>query len=46
MVINVTNRLSETVSLHWHGLIIPSAVDGVPGTSDGFWVIPPGTTYT
>ncbi|MBY0331509.1 MAG: copper resistance system multicopper oxidase [Acetobacteraceae bacterium] len=46
VVVNVTNRLDETTSLHWHGLIIPSAVDGVPGISDGFWGIPAGTTFT
>ena len=46
VVVNVANRLAETTSIHWHGLIIPSAVDGVPGISDGFWGIPAGTTYT
>ena len=39
----VTNRLSFTSSIHWHGLRIPSAMDGVPGFSfDG---IAPGQTF-
>ena len=43
VTINVTNHLSETTSLHWHGLIVPNAEDGVPGlTYDG---IAPGKTY-
>jgi L-ascorbate oxidase len=42
--INVTNNLEETTSIHWHGLILPFEMDGVPGISfDG---IAPGETYT
>ncbi len=44
VTINVTNKLEETTSLHWHGLILPYQMDGVPGLSfDG---IAPGTTFT
>ena len=32
-VIRVNNRLKETSSIHWHGLILPPAMDGVPGVS-------------
>ncbi|MFP1677570.1 copper resistance system multicopper oxidase [Alloalcanivorax sp. C16-2] len=40
----VTNRLPETSSIHWHGLLLPFQMDGVPGLSfDG---IPPGETFT
>ena len=39
----VTNRLSFTSSIHWHGLRIPSAMDGVPGFS--FNGIKPGETF-
>jgi CopA family copper-resistance protein len=39
----VTNRLSFTSSIHWHGLRIPSAMDGVPGFS--FNGIAPGQTF-
>ncbi|MEQ8441285.1 MAG: copper resistance system multicopper oxidase [Alphaproteobacteria bacterium] len=44
VVINVTNNLSESTSIHWHGLILPYQQDGVPGISfDG---IEPGETFT
>jgi CopA family copper-resistance protein len=29
----VTNRLKETTSVHWHGLLVPNAMDGVPGVT-------------
>ena len=31
--IYVTNRLPEATSIHWHGLFVPSGMDGVPGLS-------------
>lgn len=44
IIINVTNTLSVTSSIHWHGIILPTGMDGVPGLSfDG---IPPGGTFT
>ncbi|MEE4291409.1 MAG: multicopper oxidase domain-containing protein, partial [Cycloclasticus sp.] len=44
IIINVTNTLSVTSSIHWHGIILPAGMDGVPGLSfDG---IPPGGTFT
>ena len=44
LVINVTNTLDEDTSIHWHGLIVPTSQDGVPGLSfDG---IKSGTTHT
>ena len=39
----VTNRLSEPSSIHWHGVRVPSPMDGVPGLS--FRGIAPGETY-
>ena len=42
--LHVTNRLKETTSIHWHGLLLPHAMDGVPGVS--FAGIEPGTTFT
>lgn len=30
-LIRVSNRLAETTSIHWHGLILPPGMDGVPG---------------
>ncbi|PVV12943.1 MAG: copper resistance protein CopA [gamma proteobacterium symbiont of Ctena orbiculata] len=44
--LRVTNLLPETSSIHWHGIILPSAMDGVPGISDGFSGIKPGETFT
>lgn len=44
-VINVQNNLSEPASLHWHGLLVPARMDGVPGLN-GFTAIPPGGTFT
>ncbi len=43
-VINVTNNLKEATSIHWHGLILPYQMDGVPGIS--FPGIEPGETFT
>jgi CopA family copper-resistance protein len=43
-VINVTNNLDEQTSIHWHGLILPYQMDGVPGIS--FPGIAPGETFT
>ncbi len=40
----VTNRLKEQSSIHWHGLLVPFNMDGVPGVS--FPGIDPGETFT
>ncbi|EIZ81225.1 Copper-resistance protein CopA [Novosphingobium sp. Rr 2-17] len=40
----VTNGLKEDTSIHWHGLIVPFQMDGVPGVS--FPGIRPGETFT
>ena len=45
VIINVANRLREDTSIHWHGLLLPSDQDGVPGISNGFQGIPAGTTH-
>jgi FtsP/CotA-like multicopper oxidase with cupredoxin domain len=44
VTIRVRNRLKETTSIHWHGIILPYQMDGVPGIS--FAGIPPGETFT
>jgi CopA family copper-resistance protein len=44
VTLRVTNRLSEISSIHWHGLLLPPDMDGVPGVS--FAGIQPGTTFT
>jgi CopA family copper-resistance protein len=39
----VTNTLKEDSSIHWHGLLLPFQMDGVPGVS--FPGIKPGQTF-
>lgn len=41
--LNVTNTLHEDTSIHWHGLLLPFHMDGVPGIS--FPGIKPGQTF-
>jgi CopA family copper-resistance protein len=41
--ISVTNTLDEDTSIHWHGVLVPSPMDGVPGVS--FPGIRPGETF-
>ncbi len=43
VTIRVTNRLPETTSIHWHGILLPFGMDGVPGLS--FPGIAPGETF-
>ncbi len=40
----VHNKLPEATSVHWHGLEVPIAMDGVPGLVQD--PIPPGKSYT
>lgn len=40
----MTNRLDELTWIHWHGLLVPSDMDGVPGVSCPG--IRPGETFT
>ena len=44
VTIDVTNRLSEPTSIHWHGFRLPNPMDGVPGLT--FPGIMPGETFT
>ncbi|MEX2150152.1 MAG: copper oxidase [Steroidobacteraceae bacterium] len=39
----VTNRLPEHTTIHWHGILLPSGMDGVGGLSQPH--IGPGETY-
>ena len=43
VTIKVTNKLSVPSSIHWHGIILPYQMDGVPGIS--FKGIMPGETF-
>ncbi|MDZ7659646.1 MAG: copper resistance system multicopper oxidase [Fodinibius sp.] len=43
VTLRVTNELDEDTSIHWHGILLPFQMDGVPGVSfDG---IKPGETF-
>jgi len=44
VTIRVTNQLSVPTSIHWHGIILPFYMDGVPSIS--FNGIAPGETFT
>lgn len=43
ITLRVVNRLAARSSIHWHGMIVPADMDGVPGLS--FAGIPSGGTY-
>jgi FtsP/CotA-like multicopper oxidase with cupredoxin domain len=42
--LNVVNRLPEPFAMHWHGLEVPHAMDGMPGLSQD--PIAPGGRFT
>jgi CopA family copper-resistance protein len=42
-LLRVTNHLPEDSSIHWHGILLPCHVDGVPGVT--FPGIKPGDTF-
>ena len=44
VTLRVTNRMPEMTGLHWHGIILPNPMDGVPGLQ--FPGIQPGETFT
>ena len=44
VTLNVTNNLPEMTGVHWHGIILPNPMDGVPGME--FPGIQPGETFT
>lgn len=43
VTLRVKNRLAERTSIHWHGILLPSTMDGVPGLS--FKGIEPGGVF-
>ena len=44
VTLRVRNTLAETSAIHWHGMLLPANMDGVPGMS--FHGIDPGGDYT
>ncbi|RKS28615.1 CopA family copper-resistance protein [Pseudomonas sp. WPR_5_2] len=43
VTVRVKNRLKDNTSIHWHGILLPANMDGVPGLS--FKGIEPGGQY-
>jgi CopA family copper-resistance protein len=43
VTVRVRNELDEDTSIHWHGMLVPARMDGVPGLS--FHGIRPGETF-
>lgn len=44
LTLNVKNHLTSDTSIHWHGVLLPFQMDGVPGVS--FPGIKPGESFT
>ncbi|MGR8980368.1 MAG: copper resistance system multicopper oxidase [Gammaproteobacteria bacterium] len=44
ITVHVENRLDEDSSIHWHGIILPSEMDGAPGVT--YYGIAPGEMFT
>jgi CopA family copper-resistance protein len=44
ITLRVTNHLNADTSIHWHGILLPFQMDGVPGVT--FPGIKPGETFT
>jgi FtsP/CotA-like multicopper oxidase with cupredoxin domain len=44
LTITVPNKLAEPTTVHWHGLRVPNAMDGVPYVTQS--PIAPGATFT
>ena len=45
VTLDVTNNMAVDSSIHWHGLILPSGMDGVPHISENFSGIKPGDRF-
>jgi FtsP/CotA-like multicopper oxidase with cupredoxin domain len=44
LLVHFTNHLPQPTTIHWHGVRVPFAMDGVPGHSQP--EIPPGGSFT
>jgi len=43
LVVDLVNNSSDETSIHWHGLLLPFLMDGVPGVSMA--AVQPGKTF-
>ncbi|WP_458411915.1 multicopper oxidase family protein [Schinkia sp. CFF1] len=44
VTIHFKNELPEPASIHWHGIAVPNAMDGIPGVTQD--AVKPGETFT
>ena len=44
VVVRLQNDLPQPTTIHWHGVRVPNAMDGVPGVTQD--AIPPGGSFT
>ena len=44
VTVRVSNRLRDMTSIHWHGILLPSNMDGVPGLTQK--PVKPGESFT
>ncbi|MCX4551489.1 multicopper oxidase family protein [Streptomyces sp. NBC_01500] len=44
LAVTVANHLPQSTSLHWHGIALPNAMDGVPGLTQR--AVKPGADFT
>jgi FtsP/CotA-like multicopper oxidase with cupredoxin domain len=44
VVVRLKNDLPQPTTIHWHGVRVPNAMDGVPGITQA--PVPPGGTFT
>ncbi|WP_163860255.1 multicopper oxidase family protein [Paenibacillus elgii] len=42
--VNLKNQLPEPVTIHWHGVPVPNAMDGIPGITQN--AVQPGQSFT
>jgi len=42
--VKLTNKLTQATTMHWHGIRVPNAMDGVPGVTQA--PIEPGASFT
>ena len=43
LIVDLVNQAHEATSIHWHGMLVPFLMDGVPGVSMA--AVEPGDTY-
>ena len=44
LLVKLTNRLPQPTTIHWHGVRVPNAMDGVPGVTQD--PVEPGESFT